>query len=309
MSGILNKIYQLQQSNIDCKLILEDLEKNNKFSNKELKSFISLKLREFIKNNIHDKIEYIIFTEKLMHRDYWACIEYYYSKENLDKAKSIMINFIKTIDDIDIDIMIKNKWYNLIKEWDGYPVETILNSNTFDYSKLKVYKYDITKMIDIYENKIIPYIRKSFDNIINECDILIDGANISHYGKSFNFNILIKVIKLIEKLNLKPKIILHERHVITNKLLDKYIIRVPRNNYDDNFLLYGMLKYNKKVVSNDLFRDHVIGMDNMIKCHINYMTIKYIDNMLIIPQYSRCIQIIDEMIFIPSKNGNMVQII
>ena len=114
---------------------------------------------------------------------------------------------------------------------------------------------------------------------------------------------------MIEELKLIPKIILHERHIIKNKFLENYIIKVPRNNYDDNFLLYGMLKYNKKVVSNDLFRDHMIGMNNMIKCHINYMTIKFKDNKLHIPQYSNCIQIIEDNIFVPSKNGNMIQII
>ena len=308
MTTILNKIYQLQQSNVECSTLLKNVEQTHMFSPKDLKSFISLKLREFIKNNMLEKIEYIIFTEKLMHRDYWSCIEYFYSIEEVKKARNTMIQFITTIDTNDIDIMIKNKWYDLIKEWDGYPVESTFNSNTTNYSKLKVYQYDISDIIKIYENKIISSFRCIYDQMIKECDVLIDGANISHIGKIFDYNILVSVVKIIEELNLKPKIILHERHIIKNKFLEKYIIRVPRNNYDDNFLLYGMLKYNKKVISNDMFRDHMIGMSNMIKCHINYMTINYIDKKLIIPQYTRCIQKINNNIFVPCKNGGMVQI-
>ena len=46
--------------------------------------------------------------------------------------------------------------------------------------------------------------------------------------------------------------------------------------------------YNKMIVSNDLFRDHIN------KC--------YIDMKLIIP-YSKCIQVINSNIYIPTNTG------
>ena len=72
---------------------------------------------------------------------------------------------------------------------------------------------------------------------------------------------------------------------LINNFLQKYIVRTPKNNYDDNFLLYGMFQYNKMIVSNDLFRDHAIDMDNTIKCYIEMMTIQYIDKKLITQRF------------------------
>ena len=113
-------IYKLLEANQDCSLQLDELEKK-KLNSKEMKSFMSLKLRYFIKNNINfDQI----LTNNLMRRDYWLCIE-----NDISIGFDLMIKYIKTIEQYDIDIMIKNKWYLLIKHWDGYPVISSIQSN------------------------------------------------------------------------------------------------------------------------------------------------------------------------------------
>ena len=289
------------EQNKDCLILFEELEKYN-LSEKEIKSLISLKLRYYIKNNMITLVDNIYNNNKLMNRDYWLIIEYYYNMKD-DKYREIIDKNIKNLTTYDIDLMIENDYYDLIREWDGFPVISYYESNTSDYTMLKKYNYNIDGMKEIYKNKIPSNYLEKFNNMIKDCDILIDGANISHETTFFNFNVLKNVIQLLEDKNYKPKIILHERHIINNNFLQKYIVRTPKNNYDDNFLLYGMFQYNKMIVSNDLFRDHAIDMDNTIKCYIEMMTIQYIDKKLIIPQYSKCIQVINNSIYIPTKKG------
>ena len=290
-------IYQSLELDLDCLHLLNELEAM-KLNSKEMKSFISLKLRYYIKNNIN--FDQILSNNTLMKRDYWLCIEYY--KDNYEKAFNIMIQNIHHIDQYDIDIMIKNKWSKLIKHWDGYPVVSSFNKNTDNLIELSKYNFNIDNIKTIYHKKIPKKYHEYFHSKMTDCDILIDGANISHIKKEFNYDELIIVIKKLEAIGYHPKIILHERHKINNIYLEQYIIKTPKNYYDDNFLLYGLFQYNKMIVSNDLFRDHVT-MNCFEKCHIDHMTIKYIDNTLIIPQYSKCIQVKENNIYIPCIDG------
>jgi len=299
-------IYKNLESNQDCTSLLNTLESVN-LSKKEMKSYISLKLRNIIQNynsdNNLDCIDNIVSSYPLMNRDYWLCISYYNNIKKYDKAHDIMLQYIKSISTYDIDIMIQNNMFLFIKMWEGFPVQASIEANTYDYTMLKKYNFDISSMISIYNKKIPTNFINIYSILIQDADVLIDGANISHQASSFDYNELKIVVKLLEMQNLKPKIILHERHNIKDIFLQKYIIKTPKNNYDDNFLLYGMFQYNKMVVSNDLFRDHMIGMNSMIKCFINMMTIQYIDKKLIIPQYSKCIQVIHNSIYIPTMDG------
>jgi hypothetical protein len=301
MNQLFVSIYQLLQSGQDCTTSLNKLEEA-KLTPKEMKSFISLKLRHLIQKGFILQVDEIISTTKLMKRDYWLCVEYYYIRDKI-KAREIMRQYIDCIDTNDIDIMISNGWNDLIREWDGTPVVATIESNTSDISKLTRYNFDISSMISIYRKKLSNKYCTIFEKQIENYDVLIDGANISHIGKDFRFNELVKVIQLIERMGLKPCVIIHERHIIKNTFLLRYIVRTPKNNYDDNFLLYGMFRYNKMVVSNDLFRDHVIDLDSSIKCFIDMMTIKYIEGTLHIPQYSKCIQVVDDSIYIPCTGG------
>ena len=301
MNNLFIETYQLLQSKQDCSTNLQILE-TMKLKPKEMKSFISLKLRHLINTNQIEEVIMYLTSHVLMKRDYWLCVEYYYDRDIL-KAIEIMTTYIDSIDSNDIDMLIRNNWIELIKLWDGHPVESTYKSNIEQEVELKKYNFDTSEMIEVYRKKLPPKIISSFEQKIKDSDILIDGANISHAGKDFNYSELLKVVRILESKQLKPIIILHERHIIKCPILKKYIVVTPKNNYDDNFLLYGMFRYNKMVVSNDLFRDHVIGLNKYIKCYIEMMTIKYDENTIIIPQYSKCIQVNQSIIYIPCVNG------
>jgi hypothetical protein len=149
------------------------------------------------------------------------------------------------------------------------------------------------------------------DILMMDCDILIDGANMGHLTGKFDFTILPKIIKQCNKLNIKAKIILHERHELEPLLfsfLEPYLIRTPSMQNDDDYMIYGMLIHNKMVLSNDMFRDHLKDMDLKTKCYVRSMSIKYSNNNLIIPKYSRCIQVIDNEIYIPTNNNGFYKI-
>jgi len=301
MNNLFIKTYQLLQSKQDCSTNLQILE-TMKLKPKEMKSFISLKLRHLINTNQIEEVSMYLTSHVLMKRDYWLCVEYYYER-NILKAIEIMTTYIDSIDSNDIDMLIRNNWIELIKLWDGHPVESTYTSNIEQEVELKKYNFDTAEMVEVYRKKLPAKIISSFEQKIKDCDILIDGANISHVGKDFNYSELLKVVRILESKQLKPIIVLHERHIIKCPILKKYIVVTPKNNYDDNFLLYGMFRYNKMVVSNDLFRDHVIGLNKYIKCYIEMMTIKYVENTIIIPQYSKCIQVNQSIIYIPCVNG------
>ena len=64
-----------------------------------------------------------------------------------------------------------------------------------------------------------------------------------------------------------------------------------------------MLCNNIMILSNDMFRDHLKNMDEKTKCFVDSMRIRYRNEQFIIPKYSRCIQVIDNNIYIPCKNG------
>lgn len=302
MDKDLHHMFKKIDQGIDCSDMISKIEKLNMTPHQK-KSYTSLKLRHAIIYNKPDIIVEILSNNTLMKRDYWSIVKYYYNMNDTLNAFDIMFNYINIIDTYDIDMMLDNKWYNLITFWDGYPVVSNYESNTLDTTKLLKYTFETSHLITLYRNKIPKNSILSFENKIKNCDILIDGANIAHVKKTFDYNELIKIINLLETMNLKPIIILHEHHNITNSLLKKYIVRTPKNIYDDNYLLYGMFLYNKMVVSNDLFRDHVIELNVFDKCYINMMTIQYNNNKLQIPQYSKCIQVINKTLYIPCING------
>jgi hypothetical protein len=47
---------------------------------------------------------------------------------------------------------------------------------------------------------------------------------------------------------------------------------------------------------------------NTIRCYIDMMTVQYIDNILVFPQYSKCIQVVGDNIYIPTEDDGMYRI-
>jgi hypothetical protein len=288
----------------ECKELLNNCIEQFKSSKQNIRGLNTLELRYNINIDNTEEIKQILLHRELMRRDYLSCLDYFLKKEGTDiSVFEYIYSNIKEIEAKDIDLMIENNWITLIKKFDGYMIECSYNSNITleDKSKLRKYNFNISKMKDKYIDRIKNL--DEVDHLYHDVDVLIDGANMSHLKGYFDFSILPYFISSFKKLNMKPKIVLHERHVITNDLLLPYLIRTPTLRNDDDYLIYGMLKYNILVLSNDMFRDHLKDMDLYIKCYVKSMMIKFYNNKLIIPKFSKCIQVNEDCIYIPCKNG------
>ena len=278
-------------------------------SKQNMRGLVTLLLRYYIKINDTQMIKDILYNDmNLMRRDYLASLDYFLKlndyKSTFDCIEYIYNN-ITDIETKDVDLMIENNWIDLLKKFDGLMVETSLKSNVTDISKLKKYKYDISIMKNKYNNRILN--KEELDIQLQNVDVLIDGANIGHLTKEFDFSILPNIILKLKKLKFNPKIILHERHNIEDEFLKPYLIRTPIYRNDDDYMIYGMLQFNIMVLTNDLFRDHLKNMDINTKCFVRSMSMKYnnkTNGFIIIPKYSKCIQVIEnDGIYIPCKNN------
>jgi hypothetical protein len=306
----MNAIHQLKL-NIDNRLDCEDLIKECiiKYSDSKQnkRGLMTLIIRYNILRDNVKELKELLYKDDLMQRDYLTFIDYFGSKVDKDYSFYTQYAYIK-IDELlpkDIDLMISKNWIDLIKKFDGFTVVSTLDSNiNQELIPLKKYNFDVSVMRDRYINKIKN--KEELDEQLKNVDILIDGANMGHIrtkGNNFDFTILRQLINKFESMNKRPKIILHQRHIIKDKFVEKYIIRTPMYRNDDDYMIYGMLVNNIMVLSNDMFRDHLKNMDGYTKCYVSSMTMKYIKNEIIIPQYSYCIQVIDDNIYIPCKNG------
>ncbi len=276
-------------------------------SKQNMRGLVTLLLRYYIKVNNTQMIKDILHNPRevnLMRRDYLASLDYFLKLNDYNEINYIYSN-ITDIETKDVDLMIENNWTDLLKKFDGLMVETSLKSNVTDISKLKKYKYDISIMKNKYTNRILN--KEELDIQLQNVDVLIDGANIGHLTKEFDFSILPKMIHKLKKLKYNPKIILHERHNIEDEFLKPYLIRTPMYRNDDDYMIYGMLQFNIMVLTNDLFRDHLKNMDINTKCFVRSMSMKYnnkTNGFIIIPKYSKCIQVIEnDGIYIPCKNN------
>lgn len=304
---------QLLKQNIDNKEQCEELIKEciDEFSDSKQnqRGLITLIIRHYINNNKTDEIKEILYNNKnLMRRDYLSSLDYFLKNNHSDYYEDIeyIYNNIDDIEIKDVDLMIENKWINLLKRFDGYMINCSLNSNidNNDKKNLKKYKFDVSKMRDKYYQRIKN--KDEMDIMMNNIDVLIDGANMSHLTGKFDFSILPNIINKFNKMKIKAKIILHERHQLSTELMEQlsnYLIRTPTMRNDDDYMIYGMMIHNTMVLTNDQFRDHLKDMDLKTKCFVKSMTIKYSYNNLIIPKFSRCIQVCNNTIYIPTKNG------
>jgi hypothetical protein len=281
-------------------------------SKQNMRGLVTLLLRYYIKMNDINMIKDIIHNNnndiELMRRDFLAALDYFLKLNDYNSTLGeieYIYNNITDIETKDVDLMIENKWIDLLKKFDGLMVECSLKSNVTDTSKLKKYKYDISIMKNKYTNRILN--KEELDIQLQNVDVLIDGANIGHLKKEFDFSILPIIIHKLIKLKFNPKIILHERHNIEDEFLKPYLIRTPMYRNDDDYMIYGMLQFNTMVLTNDLFRDHLKNMDINTKCFVRSMSMKYNNNtkgIIIIPKYSKCIQVIEnDGIYIPCKNN------
>lgn len=299
----------MTDSSIDCSDIIKEC-----FEMKNLKQNIrginTLLIRYYIIKNDIENIKDILYKEHmlpLMKRDYITILEYFKSPifsdtiSNYEDDIKYLYSNINELETKDVDYLIKNNWIDVLKKFDGYMVISSYEPNVVDTSCLKKYKFDVSVLRDKYSERIKN--KEEVDKMFLNTDVLIDGANMSHLTGKFNYSILPKLVNKCIKLNLRPKIVLHERHKITDEKLTPFLIRTPMLRNDDDYMIYGMLSHNLMVLSNDFFRDHVKNMDGYIKCYVNSMRMRLKNNIIVIPKYSICIQVIDNDIYVPCIKG------
>lgn len=297
----------------------------NYFSTKEKKSYLSLMIRFYIKyydyNIYNELISTLIENHKLMKRDYLLFAVNIY-KYNLNKSKHIFYKYIilrESIQNKDIDCLIDNQCHELIKLLDKYYVCCNKNENITDDTIL--YKNFLSddiknKILDFYKNKIQDY--DKFIERLNNIDCIIDGGNISHIDKGIcNYKYFKKVYDMILLKFNNPLVIIHKRHRKSLKKIYPELINniniyyTPFHEYDDYYIIVALIYSGKYIISNDIFRDHIFDMfklfdtkDNKIRNYILENIISYNkDKIKKINTYSKCIQVISDKIYIPTKNG------
>lgn len=308
---------------------LEELNKINKeelikFNKKLIKSYNSLKLKCYIyKNLIDNALEFFKTTDNLMKRDYLLFITKFY-KLNKDICILIFNTYIKNsfkLLEKDIDDLIENECFDIIKLLDGYFYKSSKESIFNSYDKLKFIKLPdkiTTNCITIFKNLIN---NKNYDELLeklNNKDLIIDGGNILHHKNGEpNYDYLLEFLNKIKDQNFL--FIIHKSHfknsiiknnISANKIYTLFknkIFLAPYNIYDDYYILISLFLKQIPVVTNDNFNDHIFILKNLDDKHfgriketikdliLNYKNFKVND----FKNYSNCIQVFDNDIFIP----------
>lgn len=290
---------------------------NTKFKN----GFITLKIRYLINMNDYNSVFNIMDKYNLMKRDYiTTCISIYNVDQNISAYifKNYVIKKCK-IESYDIDKLISNKCFELFRNLDGYFVSCSKMSNITnkDYNNFKKYPLDMKikkKLFDFYKNKLK---QKYFDKLltkVHDIDCIVDGGNISHMnGGKCDYKYINKISNMILKQYKNPLYIFHNRHKnnIKDFLKNNNHFITPANEYDDYYIIIAMILSDKPIISNDHFRDHIYELmkdietnDCKIKNYITENTINYTKTMVNkTNKYSKCIQIHNNNIYIPTKLG------
>jgi len=295
---------------------------NNKIKN----GFISLKIRYLIDINNTCELFNIIKKYKLMKRDYILFIIYFYNI-NINISVSIFNNYIiknHKLEYSDIDKLLKNKCYNIIQMLENYFVHCSMKENIHQSIYNIFYKYDIDtsikhKIYNFYKLKLKDKYFNSITSKIHDIDCIIDGGSISHINSgNCDYKYINNISQLISKKYKNPLYIFHHRHKKPLKEFFKTINHfiTPVDDYDDYYIILAMVLSNKPIITNDCFRDHIFDMfkhfdtiDFKIKNYINERIINYTKKSIGKEiKYSKCIQIVDNNIYIPT-NGGMYKVL
>lgn len=268
------------------------------------------------------------------------------------------------LNNFNLVFLLENKVFTILKMLKGYycplkATETVLSpltpfDNDVDYNNLKVHQFNqeiISHNLDIIKSKIthLNDLEHQFETILNNNKnnqyILIDGGNVLFSNKALidlnSYQRLLLMMKKISLMNKQPILVIHQRHLNLKKISDSHIINIinqiteqflvfktPYHQNDDYYLLYLGLKYQVKIITNDLFGDHISVLKSQYdqtqtfyqtQFYIQDLQLKYqflnsknkhlkdIENESIslqpIVNYSQCIQVIGSKIAINDQNG------
>ena len=284
--------------------------------NTKNKGIISLILQYGISSCNNDIVS-IIEPYLSMKRDFLNIIVYY--KTDIERC----INIFKNINlDLflqkDLEFLIENKLYFLIKMLDGLFLKLdIIGSDIYNL-KLKKYKLqNINKYISLFTAKISHKSLQEFNNIIiNNYNYIIDAGNILFSRTGLICKHSVNDLKTVIDTYPNSLIIIHKRHLenkyIFNIIKDQLYYATPQHINDDLFTIIAYLNHQVNIITNDTFKDHSID-NNYLRYHINDILIKYTNEKGIfifeqIHEYTQCIQVIDNCIYIPCIK-NFIEIV
>ena len=295
------------------------------------KGVVTTMLRYGIRTNNYDLIKSLI-PKLSMKRDYFELMLYFKSKEVNSEIFKKNVNVDSILSD-DIKFIIENDMSYLLKFLEGkfievdyphgyYPDTTYIPFKKFYFQKCEHF-------FDLISSKILPIDKERIlATTETEYNIIIDAGNVLH---SRDGNVNIDDLESVVNSFSNPLIIIHEGHLrrnnqLLNFLKDKNHFITPKNYCDDLFILLAYLKktyqhstfakseprFNEvertcKIITNDKYTDHTFE-NNDFRFHvnddsINYTNIKGVITFSTTYSFSRCIQVIENDVYIPTKNG------
>jgi len=247
-----------------------------------------------------------------MTRDFLHLIVY--NRDDVKKCRDIFKNInIKLFLQKDVIFLIENKLYFLLPYLEGMFIKLDIEGSDIYNSKLKkITLENIDKYVAVFSMEIDNKILKQFNDVISKnYDYIIDAGNIlfSQTGQIDTHSI--EDLKTVIEIYPNSLIIIHKRHLKDKKISEviqgKLFYATPPKINDDLFIILAYLKNQVNIITNDNFKDHTID-NNYLRFHINDILIKYTNDngkftFKPICKYTECIQVIDDCVYIPSKNG------
>ena len=98
-----------------------------------------------------------------------------------------------------------------------------------------------------------------------------------------------------------------DMHICNDIVKDKLHYATPMHMNDDLFTILAYINNPVNIITNDTFKDHSID-DNYLRFHINDVLIKYKNEKGVITfepfnTYTQCVQVVQNCVYIPCKNG------
>lgn len=269
-----------------------------------------------------------------------------YSSKSLESFMYLINNY--NLGSSDLKYLIENRMYKFIKLLDGYYIKLNNYKNygqpIYNYSVLKKYQFNqsvihkILSQIHLKNRDTFLIFCNYIENIKQE-KVIIDAGNIlhSHGGlvtiKGYKF--LLKQVKYYISNDIVPVIVIHTRHLKTKfkgSLKNKDIIEcinilktefihliyeTPYHMNDDFYIIYLALMIQCKILSNDNYKDHIcnfrendVSGKNMTHHYIDDLVINYSRNIVMdYMNFSKCIQVIDRIIYIPTIDNFIVKLL
>ena len=325
-----------------CMSMLEKIGIHNIINSKN-NGLISNLLEYYIRydnNMIASFIQNLLKVEcfTLMKRDYLKLANYYYN-DNYSMAESIFMNNILSkvnfnsdfiLSSKDIDYMIKNRMYRLLEKLENIYINSNMNMNIVTPQSLKLIdmsqniRNSILQKIESMIPNNVSFLERNFG--MKDFKTIIDGGSVIH-----NRGGMIRSTSMMDLMNItnmceKPIVVIHERHKKTIKILEHVFIQNNINYYftpthfnDDVFILWFFLKnIGSYIVSNDKYRDHIFTLETKGKntnSQFNHILSQQTLEFNCIkrwlqdkPTYSKCIQKINSMLYVPHVSGKFIEI-